>query len=46
MVFSFDFFLPSREEIETVQWLAEVNHSWLDGRELWIFQNFCEGGSE
>ena len=42
MVFSFNFSLPTREEIESVQWLADVNPEFLDGRELWIFQNFCE----
>ena len=42
MDFSFNFSLPSREEIETVVWMAESCPEFLDGRELWIFQNFCE----
>ena len=42
MVFSFDFSLPCREEIETVQWMAESCPEFLDSRELWILENFCE----
>ena len=42
MVFSCNFSLPSREEIEAVNWMAESCPEFLDGRELWIFQTFCE----
>ena len=42
MDFSFNFSSPSREEIEAVQWMAEACPEFLDGRELWIYQNFCE----
>ena len=46
MNFSFNFSIPNKEEIETVQWLAEINPDYLDGRELWIYQNFCGGEFE
>ena len=42
MVFLVDFSFPSEEEIETVQWLAKLSPELLDGRELWVFENFCE----
>lgn len=39
---NFDFDFPSWEEFQAVKKLAE-NLIELDGRELWILENFSEG---
>jgi hypothetical protein len=42
MVFLVDFSFPSEGEVKYVQRIAEDCFEFLDGRELWIFENFCE----
>ncbi|MFA5357411.1 MAG: hypothetical protein WC308_00600 [archaeon] len=39
---NFEFEFPTREEFQSVKELAE-NSVELDGRELWILENFSEG---
>lgn len=36
---------PTEEEIKVVKEIAKYNPDLLDGRELWILQNFIEGGA-
>ncbi len=42
MIFSkkFDFPLPSQEELEAIRLLARYCPEELDGRDLWVLQNF------
>ena len=44
MVFSMNLTPPSWSEIKSVMDLAEDDLDFLDGRELWIYENFCQGG--
>lgn len=44
MVFSMNLNPPSWSEIKSVMDIAEYDLDSLDGRELWIYQNFCQGG--
>jgi hypothetical protein len=46
MSFSINDSLPSMAEIKFVIGLAEDDFESLDGRELWIYQNYCQGGFE
>jgi len=40
MNLDFDFTFPTGEEIKIVKELAEFNPEMIDGREMWILQNF------
>jgi len=42
----FEFPLPSREEIKAVKQIAESNPDDLDGRDLWVLQEFVESDFE
>ena len=44
MVFSINDSPPSRREIQSVIILAEEDLDLLDGRDLWIYENYCQGG--
>ena len=46
MVFSINDSPPSWREIKTVMEIAEYDLDSLDGRELWIYQNYCSGDFE
>lgn len=43
MDFSFDFDIPSKEEILAVKRLAKSNPEELDSRELWVLEQSMEG---
>ena len=40
---NFNFPYPTGEEIKVVQELAKFSPEMLDGREMWILQNFLGG---
>jgi hypothetical protein len=42
----FDFPSPTEEEIKTVKEIAKSNQEYLDGREIWILQEFFESDFE
>ena len=44
MVFSINDSPPSVDEIKFVMILAKDDFESLDGRELWGYQNYCQGG--
>ena len=44
MVFSINDSPPSLRELKSVMELAECDLDLLDGRELWIYENYCQGG--
>ena len=46
MVFSINDSPPSWSEIKSVMGLAEYDLDLLDGRELWVYQKYCQGGLE
>jgi len=46
MVFSIDDSPPTWREIKLVMVIAEIDLDLLDGRELWIYENCCQGGFE
>jgi len=37
---------PTKEEIESVKWIAKNNPDDLDSKELWILGNFLEGDDD
>ena len=37
---------PSWSEIKSVMEIAEEDLDLLDGRELWVYENYCQGGFE
>ena len=43
---TFEFPLPSEEEIKAVKRIAKFNPEDLDGREMWILQEFVESDFE
>lgn len=43
MVFSMNISPPSLREIKSVMEIAEYDLDSLDGRELWIYANYCAG---
>jgi hypothetical protein len=43
MVFSMNVSPPSLREIKSVMEIADENLDWLDGRELWIYENYVGG---
>ena len=44
MSFSINDSSPSRSEIKSVMEIAECDLDLLDGRELWVYQKYCQGG--
>ena len=44
MSFSINDSPPSWSEIKSVKELADEDLDLLDGRELWIYQKYCQGG--
>ncbi len=46
MVFSMNVSPPSWREIKSVMEIAEEDLDLLDGRDLWIYDNYCGGGLE
>ena len=46
MSFSINDSPPSWSEIKLVMVIAEYDLDLLDGRELWVFQKYCQGGFE
>jgi len=46
MVFSINDSPPSWSEIKSVMEVAEYDLDSLDGRELWVYQKYCQGGLE
>ena len=37
---------PSWRELKSVMEVAEYDLDLLDGRELWVYQKYCQGGFE
>ena len=46
MSFSINDSPPSWREIKSVMAIAEGDLDLLDGRELWVYENYCHGGFE
>ncbi len=47
MVFSIENLAkPTKEEIAEIKWIVENNPEDLDSRELWVLENFAEGGED
>jgi len=46
MSFSINDSPPSWSEIKSVMEIAEEDLDLLDGRELWVYQKYCQGGFE
>jgi len=46
MVFSINASPLSRREIKSVIAIAEEDLDLLDGRDLWVYENYCQGGFE
>ena len=46
MVFSINNSPASLREIKSVMEIASEDLDLLDGRELWIYENYCKGGFE
>ena len=46
MVFSINDSPPSLRELKLVMEIAEYDLDSLDGRELWVYQKYCQGGLE
>jgi hypothetical protein len=46
MVFSMNVSPPSWSEIKYVMEMAKIDLDLLDGRDLWIYENCCQGGFE
>jgi len=46
MVFLIDDSPPSLREIKLVMEIANEDIDLLDGRELWVYQKYCQGGFE
>jgi len=46
MSFSINDSPPSWSEIKSVMDIAKHDPDMLDGRELWVYQKYCQGGFE
>ena len=46
MGFSINDSPPSRREIKLVMEIAEEDLDLLDGRDLWVYENYCQGDFE
>jgi len=46
MVFLINDSPPSWSEIKSVMEIADEDLDLLDGRELWVYQTYCQGGFE
>ena len=46
MVFSMNISPPTWREVKLVMEIAKEDLDLLDGRELWVYENYCIGGQQ